>query len=81
MVVEPPVIGHGDQNIAKWRDLLKLLIPGVQWWQTGTTMILQIFSKILTDGRSKQMADAPRYHTGILHRIAKTSAGKDPKIF
>jgi hypothetical protein len=37
--------------------------------------------KDLTDGRSKQMADALRYHTGVPSRISTTSAGKDPKIF
>jgi hypothetical protein len=34
-----------------------------------------------TDGRFKQIADTPRYHTGIPSRISTTSADKDPQIF
>jgi hypothetical protein len=34
-----------------------------------------------TDGRSKQVADAPHVILAFLHRIANPLAKKDPKIF
>ena len=75
------VIGHCNPIIAKRRDLLNclsLVYNGDRQTPPGSS---KSFQKILTDDRSKQMADAPRYHTGIPPRIATTPARKDPKIF
>ena len=53
------VIGHGDPIIAKRRNLLNrlsLVYDGDRQAPPGSS---ESFQKILTDGRSKQMADVP----------------------
>jgi hypothetical protein len=74
------VIGHGNPIIAKRRNLLNSQLLAYKVIDRHHQDLPNLF-KDSTDGRSKQMADAPRYHAGIPSRISTTSAGKDPKIF
>ena len=66
LMCQAPAIGHGNPIIAKRRDLLNslsLVYDGGRQAPPGSS---ESFQKIPTDGKSKQMADAP-YIIGVSH--------------
>ena len=66
LMCQAPAIGHVNPIIAKRHDLLNCLLLVYDGGRQAPPGSSESFQKIPTDGKSKQMADAP-YIIGVSH--------------